>query len=182
VPIRDRPSAEDRPGTRIRPLTADDAVALLAFERANRQWFRASVPDRGDAYFADFPARHQALLDEQAGGTARFWLVRDRDDELVGRVNLVDIANGTATLGYRIAAEHAGLGHATRAVGLVLREASAMGLGTVQASTTIDNIASQRVLTAAGFLPVDRGPATLDVNGRSLPARHFTARVTMRLP
>ena len=174
------PSGESRPRTRIRPLTADDAIALLAFERANREWFRASVPDRGDAYFADFPARHRALLDEQERGTARFWLVRDRDD-LVGRVNLVDIADGTATLGYRIAAEHAGLGHATRAVGLVLREASAMGLDTVHASTTIDNIASQRVLTAAGFLPVDRRPATLDVNGRSLPARHFAATLTMRL-
>ncbi len=40
---------------RLRP---DHAPALLAFERENRAYFAASVPDRGDAYFTDFDARY----------------------------------------------------------------------------------------------------------------------------
>ena len=165
------------PVTSIRSLTARDADALLEFERANREWFGSLVPDRGDAYFEDFPTRHQSLLDEQREGTARFWLVVDEHDVLVGRVNLVDIAAGCATLGYRIGREHAGRGHAKRSVALVLRQAAALGVERVSASTTIDNVASQRVLAASGFLPAAGGPDTLDVNGRPRAALHVTRRL-----
>lgn len=41
----------------VQPLRPDHAPALLAFERANRAYFAASVPDRGDDYFARFAER-----------------------------------------------------------------------------------------------------------------------------
>lgn len=163
--------------TSIRPLSADDAAALLEFERRNRAWFGSLVPDRGDAYFADFAARHDALLGEQQGGTARFWLVYDDVDVLVGRVNLVDITGRTAESGYRIGREHTGLGHAKAAVALALGEAAALGVRLVDASTTRDNIGSQRVLSVSGFLAVERDPQTLDVNGEQRPAVHFVAHL-----
>jgi ribosomal-protein-alanine N-acetyltransferase len=39
-------------------LRPDHAPALLAFERENRAYFAASIPDRGDEYFVQFDARH----------------------------------------------------------------------------------------------------------------------------
>ncbi|MEU8924508.1 GNAT family N-acetyltransferase [Kitasatospora sp. NPDC048545] len=133
-------------------LRPDHADALLAFERTNRAYFARSVPDRGDAYFAEFPARHGALLAEQAGGTCRFHVVRDADGELVGRVNLVDIADGGAELGYRVAESAGGRGIATAAVAEVCRLAAGpYGLRFLTAATTVDNAASQAVLARNGF-------------------------------
>ncbi|MFE5585862.1 GNAT family N-acetyltransferase [Kitasatospora sp. NPDC056531] len=133
-------------------LRPDHAEAVLAFERANRVWFARTVPDRGDTYFAEFPARHAALLAEQAEGTCRFHVILDPSGSLVGRINLVDIADGTAELGYRIAESAAGRGLAKAAVAEACRlAATAYGLHTLTAATTLDNPASQAVLTHNGF-------------------------------
>ncbi|MFI2610800.1 GNAT family N-acetyltransferase [Kitasatospora sp. NPDC018619] len=133
-------------------LRPDHADALLAFERANRAYFARSIPDRGDAYFAAFADRHAALLAEQAEGTCRFHVVRDAAGELVGRVNLVDLADGGAELGYRVAESAAGRGVATAAVAEVCRlAATGYGLSFLTAVTTADNSASQAVLARSGF-------------------------------
>ncbi|MEV7771637.1 GNAT family N-acetyltransferase [Kitasatospora sp. NPDC086791] len=136
----------------LEPLRPDHAGALLAFELANRAYFARSVPDRGDAYFSEFPARHSALLAEQSGGTCLFHVVRDADGELVGRVNLVDIADGGAELGYRVAESAGGRGIATAAVAEVCRLAADLyGLRFLTAATTVDNAASRAVLARNGF-------------------------------
>jgi len=91
------------PTAELQLIRADHAPALLAFEVENRAYFAASVPDRGDAYFAHFSARHQELLAEQAAGVhlfhvlGRTWRPDNRE-----RVNLFDIdrADGSADLGY----------------------------------------------------------------------------------
>ncbi|HEX5569039.1 MAG TPA: GNAT family N-acetyltransferase, partial [Streptomyces sp.] len=101
---------------RLERLRAGHAPALLAFERENREYFARSVPDRGDAYFTEFDARHAALLAEQGTGLCHFHVVIDERGNLVGRVNLVDVAEGGAELGYRIAERAAGRGVATAAV------------------------------------------------------------------
>ncbi|MER7580556.1 GNAT family N-acetyltransferase [Kitasatospora sp. NPDC097691] len=136
----------------LEPLRPDHAETLLAFERTNRAYFARSVPDRGDDYFAGFPARHAALLAEQAAGTCRFHVIRDADGELVGRVNLVDVADGSAELGYRVAEAAAGRGVASAAVAEVCRLAAGpYGLRLLTAATTVDNTASQAVLVRNGF-------------------------------
>lgn len=146
---------------RVERLRADHAPALLAFERENRAYFARSIPDRGDAYFADFAARHRSLLAEQDSGLCHFHVVLDTDDRLVGRVNLVDAVEGTAELGYRIAERAAGRGVATSAVAQVCALASASyGLTTLTAVTTRDNPASRTVLERNGFTVT--GDLTLD--------------------
>lgn len=145
---------------RLERLRADHAPALLAFELENREYFAKSIPDRGDEYFADFDARHEALLAEQEIGTIQFHLVVE-GDEVVGRVNLIDLADGSAHLGYRIAEKATGRGVASTAVRLILeRAATQYGLSTVQAKTTVDNLASQAVLMRAGFVRI--GEVTLN--------------------
>lgn len=133
-------------------LRPDHASALLAFERENRAYFAASVPDRGDDYFARFDQRHRALLAEQDARTCYFHVLVGPEGEVLGRVNLVDVADGGAELGYRIAERAAGRGLATSAVRDVCRLAAhRYGLSSVRAATTLDNAASRAVLARAGF-------------------------------
>lgn len=146
---------------RIERLRADHGDTLLAFERENRAYFARSVPDRGDAYFAEFAARHRVLLAEQDAGACHFHLVIDDAGELAGRVNLVDVEDGAADLGYRIGERAAGRGMATAAVEEICQMAATeYGLSTLTAATTLDNPASAAVLRRTGFTVV--GDTTLD--------------------
>ncbi|MET8009511.1 GNAT family N-acetyltransferase [Streptomyces sp. NPDC005271] len=158
---------------RLERLRADHARALLAFERENREYFARTVPDRGDAYFAEFASRHRALLAEQDAGVCHFHVVVDGHGDLVGRVNLVDVEEGAAELGYRIGERATGRGMATAAVEEMCRlAATAYGLSALTAATTLDNPASMAVLTRAGFTAV--GDITLD--GR--PGVRYRRRLT----
>ncbi|MFB6618386.1 GNAT family N-acetyltransferase [Streptomyces sp. NPDC056367] len=144
-------------------LRVDHAPALLEFERENRAYFAASVPDRGDQYFAYFDDRHSALLAEQADGLCFFHLLVGDDGAVLGRVNLVDVEDGSAELGYRIAEHAAGRGLATAAVREVCRLAAARyGVTTLRAVTTLDNAGSRTVLARAGFVPTGE----ISVDGR----------------
>ncbi|WP_367041734.1 GNAT family N-acetyltransferase [Streptomyces sp. Je 1-332] len=139
----------------LQRLRAEHAPALLAFERENRAYFAKSVPDRGDAYFTEFDARLAALLAEQATGACHFHVLVDGEGAVVGRVNLVDVADGEAELGYRIAERAAGRGLATSAVRQVCEVAGAeYGLTALRAATDADNEGSRAVLVRAGFVVV----------------------------
>ncbi|MGW5862262.1 GNAT family N-acetyltransferase [Streptomyces sp. NPDC055239] len=139
-------------------LRADHAPALLAFERENREYFAKSVRDRGDAYFGEFGARHAALLAEQAAGACHFHVLVDGDGAVLGRVNLVDVAEGEAELGYRIAERAAGRGLATGAVRRLCELAAAeYGLTSLRAATDVENTGSRAVLERAGFALVGQG-------------------------
>ncbi|QGN45940.1 GNAT family N-acetyltransferase [Micromonospora sp. WMMD558] len=145
----------------LQRLAAHHADPLLAFERDNRAWFARSIPDRGDDYFADFPARHATLLAEQATGACHFHVLVDDDGRVLGRFNLVDVADGEAELGYRVAQRAVGRGLATDGVRQVCTLArDAYGLRRLTAATTLDNPASLAVLRHTGFTPV--GEVSLD--------------------
>lgn len=134
---------------RLRP---DHVAALLAFERANRAYFAASVPDRGDDYFAHFAERLQALLAEQEAGICHFHVLVDPDGAVLGRFNLVDVADGTAELGFRVAERVAGRGVATGGVARVCELAAGeYGLTSVQARAALANAGSRAVLARSGF-------------------------------
>lgn len=143
-------------------LTADHGPAILAFERENRTYFAASVPDRGDDYFTDFDTRHRALLAEQATGACLFHvLIEEGSGAVLGRFNLVDIAEGSAELGFRVAQRAAGRGVATATVRHLCELAHRdYGITTLRAQTTTTNTGSRAVLTHTGFLPT--GTTTLD--------------------
>ncbi|HEU5333535.1 MAG TPA: GNAT family protein [Actinocrinis sp.] len=139
-------------------LHADHAPAVLAFEVANRAYFAASITDRGDDYFAQFTDRYKALLAEQEAGVCAFHVLVAEDGSVLGRFNLVDIEDHGAILGYRVAQHATGRGVATATVRELCRLAAAqLGLRTLRAAAASRNIASQKVLANAGFVPV--GPA-----------------------
>ena len=142
----------------LQRLRADHAPAVLAFELANRAYFAASVTDRGDGYFERFSDQYDALLAEQEAGVCAFHVLVDEDGSVLGRFNLFDLVEGgSADLGYRVAQHVAGQGLATAAVEEVCRLAATRhGLRTLRAATSDANIASQKVLAKAGFVPVGR--------------------------
>jgi ribosomal-protein-alanine N-acetyltransferase len=151
----------DRPVS-LELLTAAHADAVLAFEQENRAYFASWIWERGDEYFAEFAARHAALLAEQATGACRFHVLTDDSGAVVGRVNLVDIENGSAELGYRIAEKWAGQGLATAAVRAIIAVAATeYGLTVLRAGASDRNPASQAVLTRAGFRQVGTSSTSL---------------------
>ncbi|MBQ0862284.1 MULTISPECIES: GNAT family N-acetyltransferase [Streptomyces] len=147
----------------LKQLHTGHAPAVLDFELANRTYFAASVPDRGDEYFDRFTDRFNALLAEQGAGICAFYVLVAEDGSVLGRFNLYDIEERTAELGYRVAQHVAGCGVATATVEELCRlAASRHGLRTLRAATAHENAASQKVLTKAGFVPVGpAGPADL---------------------
>jgi len=142
----------------LQRLDAGHAPAVLAFELANRAYFAASISDRGDDYFDHFADRNRELLHQQDAGTCACYVLVAEDGSVLGRFNLYDFEDGTAELGYRVAQHVAGRGVATATVRELCRLAAARhGLRALKAATSVENVASQKVLTKAGFVPV--GPA-----------------------
>jgi [ribosomal protein S5]-alanine N-acetyltransferase len=150
----------------LQRLRADHAPAILAFETANRNYFAASISDRGDEYFEHFTERHNAMLAEQEAGIGAYYVLLAEDGSVLGRFNLVFDEEGIARLGYRVAQHVAGRGVATATVrDMCVIAASRHGVRTLRAATARGNVASQRVLLNAGFLPV--GPADpADLGGK----------------
>ncbi|MFG3580978.1 GNAT family N-acetyltransferase [Micromonospora chersina] len=138
---------------RLAPL---HAPALLRFERVNRAYFARFVPDRGDDYFDEFADRLSTLLAEQDTGECHFHVLVDEDGTVLGRFNLVDVADGSAELGYRVAERATGRGVAREGVRQVCDLArDEYGLRRLVASAALANPASLAVLRRTGFVPVE---------------------------
>ncbi|MFB7994350.1 GNAT family N-acetyltransferase [Streptomyces sp. NPDC056002] len=148
----------------VRPAEPADAQAIADAYRRNRAHLRPFEPWRGPEFCT--AAGQAARLAEP--GSAR-WVVTD-GDLVIGRADLSGIVLGpfrSASLGYWIDAGYVGRGLARRAVREVCRAArDELGLHRVDASTLLDNHASQRVLAACGFERYGTAPEYLHINGR----------------
>lgn len=125
---------------------------MLEFEVVNRSYFAATIADRGDEFFDQLPERFQAWLVRQQTGIAAYHVLVDKGGSILGRFNLTMAGDRSAELGYRVAERAAGQGVATATVQDLCRLASTQyGLVRIQAATSLENVASQRVLIKAGF-------------------------------
>jgi RimJ/RimL family protein N-acetyltransferase len=142
----------------LQQLHAGHAPAILAFELVNRAYFAEFISDRGDEFFDQFADQHNAMLAEQNAGVGAYYVLVAEDGSILGRFNLFNLKDGSAELGYRVAGHVAGRGVATATVREMCRLAALRhGLRMLRAATTHENVASQKVLTKAGFVAV--GPA-----------------------
>jgi ribosomal-protein-alanine N-acetyltransferase len=150
----------------LQRLDADHEPAVLAFERANRAYFAASISDRGDEFFDQFAEQYNAWLTEQDTGIGAYYVLVAEDGSVLGRFNLYFTDDGAANVGYRVAQHVAGRGVATETVRELCRLAATRhGLHTLTAATSTENVASQKVLIKAGFVLV--GPADpADIGGK----------------
>lgn len=161
----------------IEKLQKQDAEELFNFETENRAYFEKSVPSRGEKYydFETFRKKHQELLEEQENGISYFYLIKDKNDSIVGRMNLVDIDRNKdiAHIGYRVGEIHTGKGIANKALKLLLMKVSKENIKKVHAKTTSNNIASQKVLEKNGFKQVPTSDEEFIMNGENLKFVYF---------
>lgn len=138
--------------TWLRPWRDSDAAAVTAAcqDPDIARWTR--VPDNyteADAR-AFLLYRHDAVL----SGTAAPFAVVSPDERLLGSVALLEIERThlRAEVGYWLAPEARGQGHATRAVRLVCGWGFvALGLERIVLHAATENLASQGVALRAGF-------------------------------
>ena len=151
---------------KLQLVRTDHGPAILAFELENRDYFTESISDRGDEYFDRFEERHNELIAAQEAGIDASYVLVDDDGLVLGRFNLYRIHDGVAEVGYRVAQRLAGRGAATAAVlELCQLAASQHGLRTLKAATSDRNVASQRVLIKAGFVPAEAADPA-DIGGK----------------
>lgn len=137
---------------RLELLALDHARAVERFERANRAFFAERVGDRGDDYFEQFDDQIAARAHENQEGVSLFFVILDEEGEVLGRVNISDIDRPESTeLGFRIAEDAQGRGIASQGVITALEIAASIGVKTVKARVSTENLASHRVLQHCGF-------------------------------
>ena len=155
----------------VRPLDDGDSSMLAALYRANRDYLAPFEPTRDEAFFtADGQtSRITDLLTEHAQGRAYPYVI-EVGGRLAGRVTVTNVARGSfcsGSLGYWVAADQAGRGVATRAVGTVVDDCfAAHGLHRLEAATLVDNLASQTVLRRTGFALIGTAPRYLRIAGQ----------------
>lgn len=155
-------------GYQIRGLTADDASALAAAYRRNREHLEPLDPRRPESFYTDDgqAAAVASQLTSVRSGLLAAWVLT-HGDRVVGRVNLNNIVMGvlrSASVGYWVDADHLRRGLAAGAVELACAQARERGLHRVEAGTLVHNEASQRVLGRCGFELYGMAPKFLFIN------------------
>ena len=156
----------------IEKLQDEDFEKLFEFELENRAYFEEMVPSRGDDYynFETFKQRNKALMNEQGQGLSYFYLIKNKEGLVLGRMNLVDIekAKGLGHIGYRVGKSYTGKGIANKTLKLLLETSAQLGLRRISAKTTTNNIASQKILEKNGFQYIATADEEFKMNGQLL--------------
>jgi [ribosomal protein S5]-alanine N-acetyltransferase len=164
----------DADRTSIRPLAPDDVDEMARAVAANREHTAPWDPIRGDAYYSRAGQGEMLRRDLEAwdAGTSYAFAILDRegDDRIVGRIALGNVVYGAwrnATVGYWVAADAGGRGHATEALLLACEFAFVhAGLHRVQPAIIPRNTRSVRVAEKAGFRLEGRALRYLNIAGR----------------
>jgi [ribosomal protein S5]-alanine N-acetyltransferase len=130
------------------PVWPADDLTPAAFRARLRRYGRSIEEDTGYPFL---------IFDRSTGG-------------LLGGLNLTQVRRGAASmasLGYWMGAPHAGKGHMTEAVRLLLAAArSRLNLRRIEAACLPENAASIRLLTRAGFEREGFAPEYLNIAGQ----------------
>jgi len=135
----------------LHPLSVGEAEALVAGEPSGAGWARGYPTDADLAGAQRYLATCVHAGDPRPFGT---YEIRRRQDGLaIGGLGFHGAAdeNGTVTIGYGLVPSVQGRGYATEAVRGLLEFARDIGVRSVEGDTDHGNIASQRVMAAAGM-------------------------------
>lgn len=162
----------------VRLLSIADTAEVFQFEQDNRTWFEQWVPLRSDKYqhIDTLHKLHSDFIAEAAVGSAYMHLVLNTKGEIIGRINLMHVENGSADLGYRIAQNATGQGVASKAVALIKTMArDSYALSQINASCLISNPASKAVLLRNGFTPTSS--KTIILKNETTTLQHFQVQL-----
>ncbi|MGO2514031.1 GNAT family N-acetyltransferase [Marinomonas polaris] len=156
----------------LRLLSRSDSRALLLFETENRTWFEAHINPREVSFYSDEGVKKhiEEFLSQHQRKAMLPMLIIDDTGEIAGRINLTDInlVSHEAYLGYRMGEKFAGRGIAKRAAEQITQLANELNLQKIIAFASVDNIASQRVLTHNGFVEMKTHENFAEVQGNSI--------------
>lgn len=137
---------------RLRPLREDDVPRVIEACRDDRttRWLSRMPQPYQES---DARAWIENATATAAEGTKVTWAVADRStDVLVGAMNLFDIGEVSAEVGYWAHPDARGRGLTTAATRLAVEWGfSELGLQVIQGHAALDNIASRHVLESAGM-------------------------------
>jgi ribosomal-protein-alanine N-acetyltransferase len=148
----------NRDGITVRPLRRRDEREWLEIRRANRAWLRpweANTPPGRAQPVATFPAyvRHERKAWKNKSA---FSTVIEVDGMLVGKVTVHAIEWGAqcgGSIGYWVAASHAGRGIVPTAVAMLSEYAFGQGMHRLEIALRPENAASLSVVGKLGFRP-----------------------------
>ncbi|QUX93107.1 N-acetyltransferase [Marinomonas sp. A3A] len=156
----------------LRLLSRSDSKPLLLFETENQVWFESHINPREAGFYSDDGVKKhiEEFLSQHQRKAMLPMLVIDDNGEIIGRINLTDInlVLSEAYLGYRLGEKFTGRGIAKRAVEQITQLAKELNLQTLIAFASVDNIASQKVLTYNGFVDVKQYANFAEVQGKSI--------------
>lgn len=156
------------------PLSENVYQDLFKFEQYNWNYFAQKVGERPDSYrhYDSFISDQEDVLQEQAKGGIAFYVIYQHD-KLVGRINLRDISNSNASLGYRICQSEGGKGIATLAVKKIIAVAIQIGIKRINAVVSETNSASEKVLLKNGFKYSHTENEAVNLNDTMISVKHF---------
>lgn len=139
---------------RLIPLNKKHEKDLFQFELENRSYFETMVPSRGDSYYltSHFKDSLDGLLAEQMNKQGYYFVLVNKSDKIIGRLNLVKLEDQRLEVGYRIGENYIGKGFAKEALSQAIKLVKTNKWEQILiAKTTSANIGSQRVLERNGF-------------------------------
>ncbi|MFI6375781.1 GNAT family N-acetyltransferase [Streptomyces sp. NPDC050546] len=158
--------------TRIRLIEPTDAALIAAHRMRDIEAFRPWEPAQPADFFTPEgqAERIERLLAGYQAGVVWPGVVL-ADDQVIGQVTVGGILPQPhlrrGSVGYWITSGAQNQGHARRAVGLVLRVmADELGLHRAEASTSLENLPSQRVLRRNAFSPYGVAHSSIFLDGR----------------
>lgn len=162
------------------PLSEKVYQDLFEFEQYNWDYFAQTVGARPDTYrhYDGFLHVQKDILQEQADGQIAFFVIYQQD-KLIGRINLRDIRNNSASLGYRICQSAVGKGVATLAVKKIIDIARQMGIKRMNAVVLETNAPSEKVLRKNGFEYLPTKNDVRRLNDTCIPLKHFYKQIAV---
>jgi len=163
----------------IKILDTNDKKPLFDFEVRNKDWFEQFVPPRPDGYFNfnSFSSIIDSLIEEQ-NNKACFLFVIYENNEIIGRMNISEINNNIAEIGYRICKDHLKMGLATNSLKQLIQFSSKkLNITELAAKTTSENIASQNVLLRNGFEYSGTIKDTAELNGHKVDLLSYSLKL-----
>ncbi|MFI9721578.1 GNAT family N-acetyltransferase [Streptomyces sp. NPDC052396] len=164
----------------LHPMTADEARRVVARAEGDGDRWAPGYPTDGDVESATDFLNHCAVTGNPQPFGA-YEIRRRADGTVIGGLGFhgPPSADRTVTIGYGLVAAARGQGYATEALRELLRLAREYGISRVKGDADHDNIASQRVMAAAGMRLVGEDervkyfeivwPTALSVGGGTLP-------------
>jgi RimJ/RimL family protein N-acetyltransferase len=139
----------------LHPLSADEAERVVAGEPGPEDRWAPGYPDAYDVKgVSAYLATCSISGDPTPFGT--YEIRRRSDGYAIGGLGFHGPPDGNddVTVGYSVIASEHGNGYATEALRGLLAHVRALGVRGVRGDTGLGNVASQRVMTAAGMRPV----------------------------